>query len=103
MPGTLKLSEGKINLGINGCFNGFGSDYAKNIYRIYGYLSSGLYVILEKCFIINRTFSAPGYELESYLANLAYVFNRDPLYTNFKNEEKMMATKVNFGINYLDN
>ena len=103
MPGTLKLSEGKITLSINGCFNGFGSDYAKNIYRIYGYLSSGLYVILEKCFIINRTFSAPGYELESYLANLAYVLNKDPLYTNFKNEEKIMATKVNFGINYLDN
>ena len=40
MPGTLELSEGRITLDINGCFSGFRSDFDKNIYRIYGYLSS---------------------------------------------------------------
>lgn len=103
IPGNLEISKGRITLDINGCFNGFGSDYDKNIYRIYGYLSSGLFVILEKCFIINRTFSAPGYLVEKYLANVAYVLNKEPLHTDFKNVEKIMATKVNFGIDYLDN
>lgn len=103
IPGTLELSEGRITLDINGCFNEFGSDYDKNRYRIYGYLSSGLFVILEKCFIIDRTFSAPGYVVEKYLANVAYVLNKDPVHTDFKNEEKIMATKVNLGIDYLDN
>ena len=103
MPGTLELSEGRIILDINGCFNEFGSDYDKNIYRIYGYLSSGLFVILEKCFIINRTFSAPGYEVEKYLANVAYILDKNSIYTNFNIEEKIMATRVNFGIDYLDN
>ena len=103
MPGTLELSEGRITLDINGCFSGFRSDFDKNIYRIYGYLSSGLFVILEKCFIIDKTFSAPGYVVEKYLANVAYVLNIDPIHTDFKIEERIMATKVNFGIDYLDN
>lgn len=103
IPGNLELSEGRITLDINGCFNGFGYDYDKNIYRIYGYLSSGLIVILEKCFIINRTFSVPGYEVEKYLANVAYILDKDPIYTDFNIEEKIIATKVNFGIDYLDN
>ncbi|URN41388.1 HEPN domain-containing protein [Peptoniphilus genitalis] len=103
IPGKLELSEGRITLDINGCFNGFGSDYDKNIYRIYGYLSSGLFVILEKCFIINSAFSAPGYVVEKYLANVAYILDKDPIYTDFNIEEKIIATKVNFGIDYLDN
>ncbi len=101
MPGTLELSEGRITLDINGCFNRFGSNH--DIHRIYGYLSSGLFVILEKCFIINNTFSAPGYVVEKYLANVAYVLNKYPVHTDFKIEEKIMATKVNLGIDYLDN
>lgn len=103
IPGNLELSEGRITLGINGCFNGFGSDYDKNVYRIYGYLSSGLFVILEKCFIINSDFSAPGYVVEKYLANVAYILDKDPIYTDFNIEEKIIATKVNFEINYLKN
>lgn len=103
IPGNLEISKGRITLDINGCFSGFGSNYDKNIYRIYGYLSSGLFVILEKCFIINRTFSAPGYEVEKYLANVAYILDKDPIYTDFNIEEKIIATKVNFGIDYLDN
>lgn len=103
IPGNLEISKGRITLDINGCFNGFGSNYDKNIYRIYGYLSSGLFVILEKCFIINRTFSAPGYVVEKYLANVAYALNRDQVHTDFNIEEKIIATKVNIGIDYLDN
>lgn len=103
IPGNLEISKGRITLDINGCFSGFGSNYDKNIYRIYGYLSSGLFVILEKCFIINRTFSAPGYEVEKYLANVAYILDKDPIYTDFNIEEKIIATKVNFGIDYLKN
>ena len=105
IPGNLELSEGRITLDINGCFNGFGYDYDNdnNIYRIYGYLSSGLIVILENCFVINRTYSAHGYEVEKYLADVAYILNKDPIYTDFNIEEKIIATKVNFGIDYLDN
>lgn len=101
IPGNLELSEGRITLDINGCFNGY--DYDKGIYRIYGYLSSGLIVILEKCFVINRTDSAYGYEVEKYLADVAYILDKDPIYTDFNIEEKIIVNKVNFGIDYLDN
>ena len=50
-PGNLELSEGRITLDLNGSFNEFDSNLAEETYRIYGYLSSGLFVILEKCFI----------------------------------------------------
>ena len=103
IPGNLEISKGRITLDINSCFNRFGSDYDKNVYRIYGYLSSGLFVILEKCFIINRALSAPGYVVEKYLANVAYILDKDPIYTDFNIEEKIIATKVNFEIDYLKN
>lgn len=103
IPGNLELSEGKIILDVNGHFNKLQSNFDNNIHSIYGYLSSGLFVILEKCFIINRVFSAPGYVVEKYFANVAYVFDKDPICTDFKLEEKIIATRVNFGIDYLDN
>lgn len=102
MPGRLEISEGEITLDINGCFNNFGSNFNNNYYTIYGYLSSGLFVILKKCFIINSGFSVPGYQVEKYFANLAYVLNKAPMHSDYKIYKKIMATKVNFKIDYLD-
>lgn len=102
IPGTIEISEGRINLDLNGSFNKFGSNFRTNIYRIYGYLSSGLFVILENCFICNHNFSVPGYVVEKYFANIGYVLDKNPVHNNFKLEEKIMATQVNFGIDYLD-
>lgn len=102
IPGTIEISEGRINLDLNGSFHKFGSNFRTNIYRIYGYLSSGLFVILENCFICNHNFSVPGYVVEKYFANIGYVLDKNPVHNNFKLEEKIMATQVNFGIDYLD-
>ena len=84
MPGRLEISEGEITLDINGCFNNFGSNFNNKYYTIYGYLSSGLFVILKKCFIINSGFSVPGYQVEKYFANLAYVLNKAPMHSDYK-------------------
>lgn len=101
-PGRLEISKGKISLDINGCLNNFGSNSNNNYYTIYGYLSSGLSVILQKCFITNSGFSIPGYQAEKYLANVAYVLNKNQMISDYKMDKKIMATKVNFRINYLD-
>lgn len=101
-PGNLELSEGRISLDLNGSFNDLNSNLVDETYRIYGYLSSGLFVILEKCFITNISFSAPGYEVETYHASLAYVLAKNPTEKDFNAEESIVATKVYFGIDYLD-
>lgn len=101
-PGNLELSEGRISLDLNGSFNDLNSNLVDETYRIYGYLSSGLFVILEKCFITNTSFGAPGYVVETYHASLAYVLAKNPTEKDFDAEAKIMATKVYFGIDYLD-
>lgn len=101
-PGNLELSEGRISLDLNGSFYEFDSNLAEETYRIYGYLSSGLFVILEKCFSTSTNFSTPGYVVEKYHASLAYVLAKNPLDKDFNAEEKIVATKVYFGIDYLD-
>ena len=34
IPGTIEISEGRINLDLNGSFNKFGSNFRTDIYRI---------------------------------------------------------------------
>lgn len=101
-PGNLELSEGRIALDLNGSFNEFNSNLTEETYRIYGYLSSGLFVILEKCFITNTSLSAHGYVVETYHASLAYILAKNPIDKDFNTEAKIVATKVYFGIDYLD-
>lgn len=101
-PGNLELSEGRITLDLNGSFNEFNSNLTEETYRIYGYLSSGLFVILEKCFITNTSLSAPGYVVGKYCASLAYILAKNPMDKDFNAEAKIRATKVYFGIDYLD-
>lgn len=101
-PGNLELSEGRISLDLNGSFYEFDSNLAEETYRIYGYLSSGLFVILEKCFSTSTSFSTSGYVVEKYHASLAYVLAKNPLDKDFNAEERIVATKVYFGVDYLD-
>lgn len=101
-PGNLELSEGRISLDLNGSFNEINSNLTEETYRIYGYLSSGLFVILEKCFIINTSLIASGYVVEKYHASLAYILAKNPMDKDFNAEAKIMATKVHFGIDYLN-
>lgn len=101
-PGNLELSEGRIVLDLNGILKKWKDDSYNESLRIYGYLDSGLYVILEKCLIISMSFSS-GYKVQKYIANSAYLLNINSSDIVLKNENKIMATKVNFGIDYLDN
>lgn len=50
-PGNLELSEGRISLDLNGSFNDLNSNLVDETYRIYGYLSSGLFVILKNALL----------------------------------------------------
>lgn len=100
VSGDLELTEDHISLKLNGKIDNSTKNSDKEFNRIYGYSSNGLFIILENCFVENSSFSVPGYEMESYSANKGYIIELNSNKNMIKNE--ILATKVKFGINYLN-
>lgn len=101
-PGNLEITNGHILLDLNGKLYDSTSDFHNEVNTIYGYLNSGLYVILEKCFITNKIMNYPGYIVEVYLANFAYILDENPCELKFQNDNEFLSNKVKFSIDYLD-
>lgn len=97
VSGNLELVDGHVRLDVNGRLNR--SDDFDEPFKIYGYTSNGLYIILEKCYLISLNFSAPGYNVEKYSAYNAYALNFNTDLTELNEEIK--ASSIKFGINYL--
>lgn len=105
IPGNLELSKGKITLDLNGNFNLHILNNKNNnavINRIYGFLYNGLYVVLENCINIGRYSCSNGYIVEEHLSSFLYTLNVDPKTVISKDEFNIMANRVNFNINSLD-
>lgn len=105
IPGNLELSKGKITLDLNGNFNLHILNNKNNnavINRIYGFLYNGLYVVLENCINIGRYSCSNGYVVEEHLSRFLYTLNVDPKTAISKDEFNIMANRVNFNINSLD-
>lgn len=105
IPGNLELSKGKITLDLNGNFNLHILNNKNNnavINRIYGFLYNGLYVVLENCINIGRYSCSNGYVVEEHLSSFLYTLNVDPKTAISKDEFNIMANRVNFNINSLD-
>lgn len=105
IPGNLELSKGKITLDLNGNFNLHILNNKNNnavINRIYGFLYNGLYVVLENCINIGRYSCSNGYIVEEHLSGFLYTLNVDPKTAISKDEFNIMANRVNFSIDYLD-
>lgn len=97
--GTLKINNGKIKLEINGKLNSYSFKNAYNSFDIFGYLSNGLYVKLEKCYITRMNFPSPGYPTENYIATRGFILNK-----NDDNiiSKTLQATQVRISLNYLE-
>lgn len=97
--GTLKINNGKIRLEINGKLKSYNFKNTYNSFDIFGYLSNGLYVKLEKCYITGIHFPSPGYPTESYTSARGFIIN--------KNDDNIIsktlkATQVRISLNYLE-
>ncbi|WP_311481187.1 HEPN domain-containing protein [uncultured Anaerococcus sp.] len=97
--GTLKINNGKIRLEINGKLKSYNVKKTYNSFDIFGYLSNGLYVKLEKCYIISINFPSPGYPTESYMATRGFILikNDDNIIS-----KTLQATQVRISLNYLE-
>ncbi|MBZ2386601.1 hypothetical protein K8P03_04725 [Anaerococcus murdochii] len=97
--GTLKINNGKIRLEINGKLKSYNIKNTYNSFDIFGYLSNGLYVKLEKCYIISINFPSPGYPTESYMATRGFILikNDDNIIS-----KTLQATQVRISLNYLE-
>lgn len=97
--GTLKINNGKIGLEINGKLKSYNFKNIYNSFDIFGYLSNGLYVKLEKCYITGRYFPSPGYPTESYTSARGFIINK-----NDDNiiSKTLQATQVRISLNYLE-
>lgn len=105
IPGNLELKKGRITLNLNGNFqvhilNNKNKDAVIN--RIYGFLYNGLYVVLENCINIGRYSCSNGYIVEEHLISSLYTLNVDPKTVIPKDGDSVMANRVNFSIDYLD-
>ncbi|WP_294795948.1 HEPN domain-containing protein [uncultured Fenollaria sp.] len=105
IPGNLELKKGRITLDLNGNFqehilNNKNKDVLTN--RIYGFLYNGVYVVLENCINSGRNGSSNGYPVEEYLVNFLYTLNIDPITVIPKDENKIMANRVNLSLNTLE-
>lgn len=100
VPGVLKLNNGQAKLELNGVLNFLNHIKIHDGIDIFGYLSNGLYVKLEKCYQISMKLSVPGYKIENYICNKCIVLNKN--YFDSDNDEDIKVTKVRFSIDYLE-
>ncbi len=99
IPGTLEINEGRVTLDLNGKLHSDRRAFLNNSEKVYGYSHSGLFIVLEKCYITNRSMSAPGYVVEKYLVNRTFLFNK-PLEFTSSVSEKIEATRIKFSSDY---
>lgn len=102
IPGTLEINEGRITLDLNGKLHSDRRVFLNNSEKVYGYSHSGLFIVLEKCYITNRSMSAPGYEVEKYLASRAFLLDDFSDFTS-TGSEKIKATGIKFSVDYFKN
>ncbi len=105
IPGNLELRKGRITLDLNGSFqvhvlNNKNKDAVIN--RIYGFLHNGLYVVLKNCINIGRNSCSNGYTVEEHLISSLYTLNVDPKTVIYKDKYKILANRVNFNLNTLE-
>ncbi|CAC9935907.1 hypothetical protein PEPNEM18_01620 [Aedoeadaptatus nemausensis] len=98
-PGTLEINKGRATLDLNGKLRSGKDGLFNDFDKIYGYSNSGLFIVLEKCYITKGSLSAPGYVVEKYLVNRAFILNKPLEFTSSVNE-KIEATGIKFSIDY---
>lgn len=100
VSGILKINDGKLKLELNGLL------YSSNISKVYdgidifGCLSNGLYVKLEKCYLVYKDIATIGYRTENYMANKGYILHN--YQNNLKIGDTLKATQAYFSLDYLD-
>lgn len=100
VPGVLKLNNGQAKLELNGILSFLNHIKIHDGIDIFGYLSNGLYVKLEKCYQISMKLSVPGYKIENYICSKCIVLNKN--YFNSDNNKDIKVTKARFSIDYLE-
>lgn len=99
IPGTLEINEGRVTLDLNGKLHSDRRTFLNGFEKVYGYSHSGLFIVLEKCSMTNRSMSAPGYEVEKYLVSSAFLLNDFSDFTSM-GSEKIKATGIKFSVDY---
>ena len=102
VPGNLELDNGKITLDINGRLTWVSSSHIDESERIYGYLSNNLYVVLEKCYLINPKIISDGYNVEKYISNYAYIISLHSNDISLLKNQEVYATRTKFSFSHLD-
>lgn len=99
IPGTLEINEGRVTLDLNGKLRSDKDDLHYSFDKIYGYSHSGLFIVLDKCYMTSRSMSAPGYEVEKYLVSRAFLLNDFSDFTS-TGSDKIKATGIKFSVDY---
>ena len=102
ISGNLELNNGKITLDLNGRLTGVSLSLFDDIEKIYGYLSNNLYVVLEKCYLINPTIISNGYNVEKYISNYAYIISLPNNDVSVLKNQEVYATRAKFSFSYLN-
>lgn len=102
ISGNLELNNGKITLDLNGRLTGVSLSLFDDIEKIYGYLSNNLYVVLEKCYLINPTIISNGYNVEKYISNYAYIISLPNNDVSVLKDQEVYATRAKFSFSYLN-
>ena len=102
ISGNLELNNGKITLDLNGRLTGVSLRLFDDIEKIYGYLSNNLYVVLEKCYLINPTIISNGYNVEKYISNYAYIISLPNNDVSVLKNQEVYATRAKFSFSYLN-
>ncbi len=102
IPGALEINEGRVTLDLNGKLDSDRRTFLNGFEKVYGYSHSGLFIVLEKCYMTSRSMNAPGYEVEKYLVSSAFLLNDFSDFTS-TGSEKIKATGIKFSVDYFKN